>query len=96
MNKFFQWLFWNTIYFFRPSPSDFRAFTIMLIRKRWPWKKWKPGCFYNEDGKQWEIYMVNEDYYVRAASIKADLHISIDSKKIVGLTIWDSELELKK
>ncbi len=103
MIKFIVWLWWKVVYFLRPFPKDanlplaeIESYITMAHRTRWPWWKFKPIVWHNDDGNGWEIYFSDEGDYSECRTLKVDCCIGRDTGKIVGLYIPDKELEPKQ
>jgi len=90
--KLAKWFFWTLAYLVRPRPRDLDGLIRKGIRTRKPWWTFKAHLFHNADGRQWQIYLTDEQSYTRRGGIEADLHIGMDTGDIVGLTIWDGTL----
>lgn len=94
VRKFLSYFFWNLGYCFRLEEKDFGAFLLRSNRTRWPWKKFRPSVWYNEDGRQWEIYFTNErSYAVLNNQLSVELHVGMETGRVTGLTIWEEFLE---
>ncbi len=94
MNKFTYWLFWRVVYCFRRTPRTFDGYLTRAIRCWWPWKKFQPSAFHNDDGNQWHIYLVDEQSYtVSRQSLQVELHIGMETGEITGFNVWDETLE---
>jgi hypothetical protein len=93
VGKYLLWVLWSFYYLPQRRPKDLESYIIRMQRTRKPWWKFQPFCYYNEDGKQWEIRFTDESDYVKTGTIKAEIHIGQESGNIVGLTFWDENLE---
>lgn len=93
--KWLGWMiyYWSTLYPMRSK--DLGGYLQYAIRTMPPWRKFTPSVYRNEDGKSWEIWLENDNSYSEIRTIKCDAAISRDGGRIVGLTLFDEELELK-
>lgn len=90
--KFVTWLFWRVCYAFRPTPRSFEGYLLRGMRTWWPWKKFRPSVWHNDDGKEWEIYLTDERSHTVRRTIAVDCHIGMESGDIVGFDVWDETL----
>ena len=93
--KTITWLFWRFFYFFRnrlPGQQDLAYYLIMGKRCWYPWKKFKPSVYRNDDGKMWQIWFSEEEAYTERCFVDVECHIGMESGKIVGFDIWDEML----
>lgn len=88
-------LWWRMFYWFR-KPRTLDEFIRMVRRTRAPWKRFKPSAWHCRHGKQWHIYLANEQYFVEWRTIQVEVHVSMKTGDIVGFDIWDEMLEAKK
>jgi hypothetical protein len=58
----------------------------------WPWKKFRPSVWHNDDGDQWEIYLADERSFTRPQTIQVDCQIGMESGNIVGFVVYDETL----
>jgi len=84
-------LFWKIWYWLTPEPKDINEYLSMIVRTSVT-NSFEPYIYYNLYGKQWEIYVSNEIDYVKRGTIKAEIHIGRESGNIVGLTIFEENL----
>jgi hypothetical protein len=92
MSKTIIWMFWNVAYLFRPKPTTLMQYVQKGMRTRSPWWKFKPNVWHNRDGKQWHITFEDERNHTKEGSLKCRVHIGVESKRIVGLTVYDETL----
>lgn len=96
MGKFIRWLFWNVVYVGRHQPGELGAYLDRRMRCRWPWKKFNPSVYHNDDGNEWHVYLSGERSYTRARqALKVDLHIGMETGQIVGFDVWDENLRIE-
>ena len=92
--KVIKWLFWNIAYIGR-RPKDLGAFLVKMERTSWPWRRFKPNVFHNDDGHQWEIYLTDQgSYTVSGVPLRADVMFDHDTNAVVGMTIYDETLRM--
>lgn len=94
MKRFLAWLFWRTFYLGRVQSrrKPLEVWFRRLDRTRWPWQKFKPHVWYNDDGNQWHVYFTDERCYVESRELRVKAYIGDDTGDIVGLTIYDETL----
>ncbi len=94
MKKLLKYLFWVSYYCFLPTPRSLEGYLIRGMRKRWPWKKFKPCVYHNDDGGFWQIWLSNDRGYTSAdkALVGVDLHFSMETGKVVGFNVYDERL----
>ena len=96
MKRFTVWLFWRVWYVGRmrprPGPKSLEIWCTRAIRCRWPWKKFNPHIWHNDDGKMWEVWLSDEQCYGESRRMTLDVLIGRDSGDIVGLKLYDSDL----
>ena len=92
IRKFATWLFWRVYYTFRFRPSSLEAFLRRGMRTRWPWKKFRPSVWHNDDGDEWHVYLTDEQSYTEPRTISLDCHVGMESGNIVGFDVWDERL----
>jgi len=92
--KYIEWLFWVVFYSIKPIEKNIEGLSIRYLRIRYPFKKFKPFLYRNEEGKQWEIYFKDDDsYFISTKSnINVGVHVSYLNDEITSLTIFDEEL----
>lgn len=94
MTRFLLYLFWNLLYLPQRRPRDFTAYIERSIRTRWPWRKFRPNIWHNDDGGFWEIYFSNERAHSAAGvRIPVDIQYCVDTGKVTGLIVYDSDLK---
>lgn len=93
MLKFARWFFWRVFYTFRLRPKTFEGYMLRAIRRRWPWRKFRPSVWHNDDGKEWQIYFADERAFTERRTISVDCHIGMDSGTIVGFDVYDEILK---
>ncbi len=96
MWKFAIWLFWTLYYACRPSPRSFDDKMSRMLRTWWPWRKFRPSVWHNDDGAMWHIYLTDERTFSRLQTIKVDCQIGMESGNIVGFNVWDETLQAVK
>lgn len=80
---------WRIYYFFF-RPKDFTKFLLRVQRTVKPHNYNKvPLIYYNKDGRQTEIYLTNDAYYIKEEKVKIQIHRCQETNKIVGYTIYD-------
>lgn len=87
MTKFLRYIFWSVVYVFRPKAVTFDAYMLRGMRTMFPWKRFKPHVWYNEDGRQWEVYLTDESDYTEYRTLSVVCHVGMDTGDIVGFTI---------
>lgn len=95
--KYFRWLFWNAYYLpqFR-QPRKLSQWLTRVKRTQWPWWKFKPHLFRNDDGRQWEIYFSNASAVYSRETITLDVGRDMDTGEIVAFTIYDEVMRAVK
>ncbi len=96
MLKFTVWVFWKMYYLFRFRPSHLEAYLQRGLRTRWPWKKFRPAVWHNDEGKEWHVYFTDEVSYIKTRDIRVDCQIGMVSGNIVGFDVWDETLRAAK
>lgn len=96
MGKFMTWLFWTVCYACRPVPQSLDKIVLRTIRTQWPWRKFRPSIWHNDDGKQWHICFTDEQDFTERRSLTVDCHIGMESGDIVGFVVWDEVLRATK
>jgi len=66
------------------------------IRTWPPWRKFRPGVWHNDEGKEWHIFLSGEQAYTERRTIEVDAHICEETGRIVGFDVWDSTLAVDK
>ena len=61
-----------------------------------PRTPFKPNAFYNEPGDQIEVHLTEDQYYAHWLCPGIELHLSMDTHEIVGMTISGIKHLLKK
>lgn len=92
MRKILKYLFWKTVYCFRPRPKTFNGVMLKMTRCWSPWWKFKPHCFHNDDGGYWEVWFENDSGYSERRTINVSAHISRETGRVVGVQIYDEDL----
>lgn len=93
LTRFVRWLFWKAYYLPQPRPRDLGAYLIRGTRTRWPWKKFHPNVWHNDDGNMWEVWLADEQSYtVSGQSMPVELHISMETGRVMGFNVWDETL----
>ena len=94
--KLLRWLFWNAVYLVRPRPRTLVGMLDKSMRTTWPWRRFHPAVWHNDDGKQWEIILEHESSYSREIDLPVWAHFAQPENggppRIVGMTIWDERL----
>ena len=62
----------------------------ILTQVKHPRPPWIPHVFHNEEGKQTEVYLSDEAYYVKWLTPEITLFLSCDTNEIVGMEIADA------
>jgi len=94
MIRLLKYIFWTLRYLFAAPDKDFTACMKRLKRTWWPWRKFSPYVWHNDDGRFWEIYLSDEqDYTDTGWTVRVDLCIGMDTGKIVGMKISDHVLK---
>lgn len=94
MLKFARWLFWVVVYAFRPTSTQSpEGYLTRCLRTIWPWAKFRPGAWHNDDGNQWHVTLTDEREFTQPRTITLDCHIGFESGDIVGFTIYDEILK---
>lgn len=94
MIKLTLWAFWNCYYAFKPEETDFARYLKRTTRTLWPWRTFIPNAWHNKAGKQWDISFEDASCHSgNLVQITVDVDFANDDGRIVGLTIWDSELK---
>ena len=94
MISFLRWLFWCGYYSVRRRPTDFGDW-LQRSERRWaPWKKFRANVFRNDAHNSWEIYLRDErSHELPGVMIVVDVQISNVTGSVVGLTVYDHDLE---
>ena len=92
VSRFAVWLVWNIVYFFRRRPLDLDEVLLKGKRCWWPWKKFTPSAWHNDDGHFWHVWFTDEEAYTEHRTIDVECHIGMESGDIVGLNVWDKML----
>lgn len=82
-----------------PSAKAVFEKLIEIIRKNPPTPKGKfqPHARYNEDGNQLEVYWDDEEAYTEEApNHSMAIHYGMESKKIVGVTVYNIKQLIKE
>lgn len=95
MRKFVTWLFWTVYYAVRPVPRSLEGYLLRGTRRRWPWWKFKPSVWHNDDGRQWHICFREEESFRDQRDVTVWCEIGQESGDIVGLVVWDKMLTAK-
>ena len=54
-----------------------------------------PYVVRDEEGRLWHVVLANEaDYVLPDTPLRADLHVSLETGKVVGLTLHDANLPI--
>lgn len=97
--KLVRWFFWSmlhrTLRLFGWREKTIDQFIWWCDRRRWPWHKFKPGCLRNEPARQWEVYFADEGHYRERRTLTMDVCVSFDTKRVIGLVVWDELLAPK-
>lgn len=94
MIRFLKYIFWNLRYLFSAPDEDLEACLTRMRRTCWPWRKFGPHVWHNDDGRFWEIYLSNEqDYTDTGWTLRVDLCIGMETGDIVGMKISDRALK---
>lgn len=89
-----KYFYWRVYYKLAPKPTTCDEYLKALQRCWRPNAKFNPYIYKNDDSPIWHIYFAEDpDYVIPDCDIKADIHISMETGKIVGLTILQDELE---
>ena len=87
------WLFWRAVYLFDFRRLGLKQWIVMAQRTKSPWWKWQPNASHNEHGKMWHVWLDDEPAYTEARrTITVDVHVGLDSGRIVGFDVWDEDL----
>lgn len=92
MRKFVTWLWWRAHYICRPTPKSLEGYLLRGMRTRWPWRKFRPSVWRNDDGRQWHVYLADEQSFTERRHIVLECAIGMESGDIVGFIVWDSTL----
>lgn len=93
MIRFTRWLFWTVAYAFLPKPATLDEALLRGRRTWWPWKQFKPCCYHNDDGGFWQVWFADDEAHtVSSQRLRADVDVSMETGEIVGLTIYDYDL----
>jgi hypothetical protein len=69
----------------------------VLLRSRrtwWPWRKFTPSVYYNDVGGFWHVWFADESHTTADTLYDiVDVYLSEKSGRIVGLRIYDQDLE---
>lgn len=95
--RYVKWAFWSVYYRTIPYPKSVEQIILRHVRTTSPWYKFSPYVRHDNDWNAWQIYLSDESYYVKPSqSIKVNVHISFDSGKIIGFSIYDESLTIEK
>jgi len=95
VSKFLRWLFWNAVYCCRRRPTELESYLTRTMRCWWPWKKFQPSAWHNDDGNLWHIHLTDEQSYtVSRRTLQVELHIGFESGEITGFNVWDENLKV--
>ena len=94
MIKLFKYLFWVVYYWALPTPRSFEGCLHWGTRTKWPWIKFKPFVWHNDDSGFWHVWLSNEGSHTVAgkALVNVDIHISKETGKVVGFDVKDEVL----
>jgi len=91
MIRYFKWLYWNIYYLIHGTHGGVEELITRLERTRAPWK-FKP--FVSRGNFMTEIFWSGEPYHSRAGKcLPVILIIGEDTKKVIGLLIFNTDLE---
>ena len=96
MTSYIRWAFWSVVYLFRIKPKDLDDWMLRTERTWKPWFKFKPHVWHNDNGKLWEIHLDNERNYSKTVNITLDVEVGLETGKIVGFRIYDSQLQVEE
>lgn len=93
MIRFLKWCFWNLWYLPQPRGKRLGKWLLRTERTWWPWRKFRPSVWHNDDGRCWEVYLLDEQSHtVCKRVLMVDLHIGMDTGKVVGMDIYDCDI----
>lgn len=92
--KYVRWLFWNAVALVW-RPKEFGPYLRLRAECMWPWRKFVPNVWHNDDCREWQIYLADEPTYTRRQAMELEVHVSQETGRIVGFDIWDEHLEPK-
>ena len=95
MYRFLRYLFWRLYYLPQRRSRDLASYLIRGQRCWWPWRKFRPSVYHNDDGRCWQIWFANDRAHTLAGKpvVLADVDVSMETGAIVGLTIYDTDLD---
>lgn len=93
ISRYLKWLFWTVVYAFRRRPKGFFSILKKALRCRRPWWKFRPSVYHNDEGREWEVFLANEDTYTRRCCIPdCEVAISRETGHVIGVTLYDEIL----
>ena len=88
--KWVRWVFWLSVYLFRPRPRELVSYLLRGKRLRPPWWKFRSSAWHNDPGSMWEVCLSDESSYtVSKRTLTVDLHIGQESGKVTGFNVRD-------
>lgn len=93
MKKFVTWVFWTVCYVCRSVPRSLEGYLLRGTRTRWPWRKFRPSVWHNDDGSMWHVYLTDEEHFVQRRTLNLDVYVGQESGDVVGFDVWDENLK---
>lgn len=99
--RYLLWLYWNLHYALRGYPKTFQSFMLAMSRLRHPYWTFEPFIYYNEAGKQWEIWFeeehcIAEGYNEPLSKLRGHYYRGDKSDRIVGIIIYEESRKPKE
>ncbi len=93
MSRLLKYIFWKLRYLFSGPDNDLAACMNRLDRTKWPWRKFRPGAWHNDDGYNWEVWLDDEQSYTASnVPLVVDVQYGMETGKVVGVKIRDCVL----
>lgn len=87
------YLFWNLLYAPQRRPRDLGLWLVRIDRTRWPWRRFQPGVYHNDDGRLWEVWLADDRSHVKSqVPMLVDLELSMETGEVVGFKVRDETL----
>jgi len=93
MTRFLKYVFWILRYLFAGPDKDLAACLNRLDRTRWPWRKFSPNVWRNDDGRFWQVCLDDEESYTATdVPLVVNIQYGMETGKVVGMKIRDCVL----
>lgn len=98
--KLLRWLLWSCYYLpqrcrYGRDWNSLDAYLLRTERTRWPWKKFRPNLSRSTLGNRWDVWLKGDPSYTARRILDLEVMISEETGEIIGLKLWDSDLEPK-